>query len=165
MRVFGDFRQPIYTSLFYGAPKIERISVTDLSIPSAVTTQTYDLQDLNSGPVLLPTTDGRVTIEGKNFGRYPVLNIVGTSLGENIFDWYSFGGYNAQRSHTELVFDSPKGQGYMYPLQLLVGDQSIEDGGNQRLNSSFKPPAVTEFEQFPPTRGGVWVNITGANFG
>jgi len=166
VRVFGDFRTPIYTSLFFAAPVIDRVVVTDTSLPGTAVV-TYESDDFGtSGPIMVPTHSGRVRIEGRNFGRYPVLSLLGDAIGDSFFEWFSWGGYNAERSHTHLELDAPEGQGTMFPMELLIGDQSLEDGGLQFTpNASFKAPIVTSFDQNPPTNGGVWLNFTGANFG
>lgn len=130
------------------------------SIPVTVTTagQTSNSVAVSYTPpaitAITPTTGGTagntsITITGTNFGVSPTVSI---------------GGKNAQvtsGTHTQLVVNSPAGEGVNQPV--------VVNSGGQISNSaefSYLPPAITGINYASaPTAGGTTVTLTGSNFG
>ena len=130
------------------------------SIPVTVTTagQTSNSVSVSYTPpaitAITPTTgptagNTSITIIGSNFGVSPNVSI---------------GGKNApvtSGTHTQLVVNSPVGEGVNQPV--------VVNSGGQISNSaqfSYLPPAITGITPASgPTAGGSLITLTGSNFG
>ncbi|KAA0163243.1 hypothetical protein FNF28_04393 [Cafeteria roenbergensis] len=96
----------------------------------------------------LPTTGGRITIRGSNFGISGVVLLPGISV--QVESW----------SHDTIVALVDAGEGAALSLEVDVAQQR-----SAPLPFSFAPPLITQAPATGPTVGQAGALIVGANFG
>ncbi|KAA0162209.1 hypothetical protein FNF27_08083 [Cafeteria roenbergensis] len=96
----------------------------------------------------LPTTGGRITIRGSNFGISGVVLLPGISV--QVESW----------SHDTIVALVDAGEGATLSLEVDVAQQR-----SAPLPFSFAPPLITQAPATGPTVGQAGALIVGANFG
>eukprot|EP00026_Physarum_polycephalum_P001650 Phypoly_transcript_01652.p1 GENE.Phypoly_transcript_01652~~Phypoly_transcript_01652.p1 ORF type:complete len:1071 (+),score=122.64 Phypoly_transcript_01652:274-3213(+) len=116
-------------------------------------------QVYNVTPHILPTSGGRVTITGENFGPAEDIRVVfGDGINCTVIQVNNSVG-DAYENSTLVCNVEPGGAGADLSLTITIGSQST----NVSDVLSYYPPIVTSVSDVPTSGGNI--TITGSNFG
>ncbi|CAE7568000.1 unnamed protein product, partial [Symbiodinium sp. KB8] len=143
--------------------------IRDLDIGFLPPRVTYAAPTITAVSGSVPTSGGTITLSGSGFGS-PSLSEGNAAVLSIIRPQVTVGGAPCPLvdpstwTDTQLTCTVPPGEGAGLPVRVTVAGQASALGTASTL--AYLPPTVASLSQrSAPTKGGVAVTITGANFG